>query len=401
MTMDDSEVNPVRLGVVGLGRAFMLMLPTFMGDERVRIAGAATGSLQKQRAFAAQFGHSAVSDTAALLANPDIDAVYIATPHELHRQNVVDALRANKHVLVEKPMTITSADAAAITGAVRESGREVIVGPSHSFDKPIVEAAKLIASGKYGPVGMINAHYYTDFVYRPRRPEELDRAHGGGVVFNQGAHHVDILMTLAGSMPIGVYGSVGDFDSRRPCDGAYSALVEFSNGCVGSITYSGYAHYDSDAEQGWIGELGTRKAADSYGVARQRLQQVDNEVAAKESRGFGDTGDNGPAAVAHEHFGTIIISCEKADIKPTAEGIHIYADDGYEFIPLPLEGSPRAEVISELYRVVRCGEKPVHSAARGYLNVAVCEALYESFRHRRRVALRPDEEGESALVTFV
>lgn len=387
MSSAEADVNPVRLGVVGLGRGFMLMLPTLLEDPRVELKGAATTSPDKQQAFRKQFAAEAYGSTDELFADPDIEAVYIATPHEMHRDNVIDALSAGKHVLVEKPMTIRSSDAAAIVDAVAESGCEVIVGPSHSFDKPILETGKLISSGKYGPVGMVHAHYYTDFVFRPRRPEELDAAHGGGVVYNQGAHHVDILLTLAGAAPVSVYGCVGNLDSRRSCDGAYSALIEFENGCFGSMTYSGYGHYDSDAELDWVGELGTSKAPDSYGAARRRLKQVNDEVAAKESRGFGDAGGTDVSPEYHEHFGNITVSCQKADLKPTPKGIHIYGDDAYEFISLPLEVSSRAEVITELYALVRHGVPPVHSAQRGLTTVALCEGIYESCRNKCRVEI--------------
>ncbi|MAM70027.1 MAG: 4,5-dihydroxyphthalate dehydrogenase [Gammaproteobacteria bacterium] len=384
-----APIKPVKLGVVGLGRGFMLTLPALLDDDRVELAGAATGSQAKQQAFEQQFGYQAVGTTEELNADPDIEAVYIATPHEMHRDNVIEALAAGKHVLVEKPMTIRTSDAAAIVEAVAKYGKQVIVGPSHSFDKPIVEAGKLIASGRYGPVGMIHATYYTDFVFRPRRPEELDAAHGGGVVFNQGAHHADILQTLAGARPTSVYGCVGNLDARRPCDGAYSALLEFENGCIGSMTYSGYAHYDTDSELDWVGELGVAKTPEVYAAARQRLLQVEDEVEAKKNRGFGDGSSSGACPVFHEHFGKIVISCEKADLRPTAKGIHIYSDDGHEFLPMPLTGSPREEVVAELYAVVRHGVPPVHSARRGYINVALCEGIYESFLLRQRVDITP------------
>ena len=388
MSADTADIKPVKLGVVGLGRGFMLMLPTFLDDPRVELVGAATTSELKQQEFEKRFGYRAVSTTEELYADPNIESVYIATPHEMHRDNAIEALASGKHVLVEKPMTIRVSDAAAIVESVEKYQREVIVGPSHSFDVPIVEAGKLIASGKYGRVGMIHAHYYTDFVFRPRRPEELDSAHGGGVVFNQGAHQVDMLLTLTGAMPVSVYGCVGNLDARRPCDGAYSALIEFDNGCIGSVTYSGYGHYDSDADQGWIGEMGALKPPNVYAVARKNLSQVKNEVTAKQSRGFVAGSHVGDVPKFHEHFGNIVISCEKADLRPTAKGIHVYSDDGYEFIPLPLEGSPRAEVVAELYALVRHGMSPVHSARRGYVNVALCEGIYESFRSKQRVEIR-------------
>ena len=82
--------------------------------------------------------------------------------------------------------------------AARHAGVHLIVGHSHSFDAPILRTRALIASGEYGAVRMITALNYTDFLMRPRRPEELDTAQGGGAVFNQAAHQVDIVRLLGG-----------------------------------------------------------------------------------------------------------------------------------------------------------------------------------------------------------
>ena len=77
---------------------------------------------------------------------------------------------------------------------------------------------------------MISALDYTDFLYRPRRPEELDTAAGGGVFFNQAAHQVDILRLLAGSPVKSVRCSAGAWDAKRPTEGAYSAHLSFADG---------------------------------------------------------------------------------------------------------------------------------------------------------------------------
>ena len=382
----NSNVDPLRLGVAGLGRGFMLMLPTLSGDSRIILAGAADPCEEKQAAFRERFNAPATESFDKLCSDPTIDAVYIATPHETHRQLVIQALNANKHVLVEKPMTISVEDAQAIVHAAQENAKEVIVGPSHSFDTPIVETAKLLRSGKYGPVGMVHAHYFTDFVFRPRRPEELDTQLGGGVVFNQGAHHIDILLTLIDSPPRSVYAHIGNFDSRRPCDGAYSALIDFENNCFASISYSGYAHYDSDKEMGWISEIGLEKNPDSYGTARRKLTGL-NESKEKSSRGFTRANLTGAQPSHHEHFGNILVSCQKADIKPTADGIHIYADESANFIPLPLVGSPRTRVIDELYALVKHGTPPVHCVQRGLTSTALCDAMYTSVKSQQKIEL--------------
>src|SRR5438045_1377686 len=98
---------------------------------------------------------------------------------------------------------------------------------------------------------MIHASYYTDFLYRPRRPEELDTARGGGVVFSQGAHQLDIVRLLGGGRVRSLRARTGAWDPKRATEGAYTAILDFDNGAFASITYSGYAHFDSDELSGW------------------------------------------------------------------------------------------------------------------------------------------------------
>ena len=97
MSADTADIKPVKLGVVGLGRGFMLMLPTFLDDPRVELVGAATTSELKQQEFEKRFGYRAVSTTEELYADPNIEAVYIATPHEMHRDNAIEALASGPH----------------------------------------------------------------------------------------------------------------------------------------------------------------------------------------------------------------------------------------------------------------------------------------------------------------
>ena len=97
-------------------------------------------------------------------------------------------MRAGKHVLIDKPMATSVAEANAIVDAARQAGMCVVAGPSHGFDGAVARGRDLIASGALGKVKMVTALNFTDFVYRPRRPEELDPARGGGVGNPAGAH---------------------------------------------------------------------------------------------------------------------------------------------------------------------------------------------------------------------
>ena len=166
------------------------------------------------------------------------------------------AAAGGKHVLVEKPMAITLDECRRMIDAVERANVRLIVGHSHSFDAPILRAREIIAGGTLGAVRMINAQYYTDFMYRPRRPEELVTAQGGGAVFNQAAHQVDIVRLLGGGLVRSVRAQTGAWDPARPTEGAYAALLVFDDGSYASLAYSGYGHFDGDELCGGVGELG-------------------------------------------------------------------------------------------------------------------------------------------------
>ena len=90
------------------------------------------------------------------------------------------------------------------------AGVALVVGHSHSFDAPIARTRALIAGGEYGSLRMIHALNYTDWLYRPRRPEEL--SDGGGVMFNQAPHQVDVVRLLAGGRVKSVRAQTGAWD---------------------------------------------------------------------------------------------------------------------------------------------------------------------------------------------
>jgi phthalate 4,5-cis-dihydrodiol dehydrogenase len=378
-------VAKLKIGVAGLGRAFAAMLPTFARDARVALVAAADPRAEARAQFEADFQCRVYREVADLCADPNVEVVYVATPHQFHAAHAVAALAAGKHVLVEKPMALSLEECRGMVAAAQAAGRRLVVGHSHSFDLPVLHTKKLIASGKYGAVRMLSALDYTDFLYRPRRPEELDTAAGGGVFFNQAAHQVDILRLLAGSPVKSVRAAAGAWDPARPTEGAYSALLTFANGAYASAVYSGYAHFDSDEFQDWIGEMGQKKDPDAYGMARSVLKG--DELALKSSRNYGGKEYRAATPVAHQHFGLFVVSCEKADLRPLPHGVMIYADGEQRLEKLPPPQVPRAEVIDELYGAVMQGRAPLHDGEWAMATLQACLAMLESARQGKEVFL--------------
>jgi len=380
-------MRKLKLGAAGLGRAFSMMAETFARDPRVELVAAADPRPEARRQFELDFHGKAFASVDELCAFKDVEAVYVATPHQFHAENVAAACSRGKHVLVEKPMALSLEDCRAMIGAAESAGVHLVVGHSHSFDSPIRKAKEIIATGAYGRVRMITAVNFTDYLYRPRRPEELDTTLGGGAVFNQAAHHVDVARTLAGSRVNSVRAATGDWDPSRPTEGAYSALLNFEDGAFASLSYSGYAHFDTDEFMGWIGELGQKKNPDSYGAARKTLKG--NEMDVKNARNYGGNAYARTVSQFHQHFGTLIVSCERADLRPMPEGVMIYADGEKHLEALAAPKVPRAEVIDELYDAVVAGRAPSHDGAWAMATMEVCLAILESARARKEIPLGP------------
>lgn len=400
-------MKPLKIGVAGLGRAFTLMLPTFVDDVRVQLVAATDPRADACERFRADFGGHTYDTIDALCADPDVEVIYLATPHQLHAEHVKIAAGHGQHVLVEKPLAISLAECDAMIEAAAAAGVHLIVGHSHSFDAPVLQARCIIESGEVGAVRMITAQMYTDFLYRPRRPEELDTAQGGGVVFSQAAHQIDIVRLLGGGKVTAVRAQTGAWDPSRgaeapggirPAEGAYAAMLWFEGGAFASVTYNGYGFYDSDEACEWVGELGAPKNPEVYQSGRARLAATKHaaakdalhEAQLKAARNYGGATYVPPGAAPphHQHFGPMVISCERADLRPTPRGVMVYGETGKALRAAPRAIVPRIEVIDELVAAVREGVAPLHNGAWSRATMEVCLALIESSRTGQEVRMQ-------------
>src|SRR5436190_4968582 len=362
------------------------MLPTFH-DPRVELVAAADPRPEARVRFAQDFSAKTYESVEELCADSSVDALYVATPHQHHARHAILAAQHGKHALVEKPMALTLEDCAAMIAAAQKAGVHLIVGHSHSFDAPILRTRELIASGAYGAARVIHALNYTDFLYRPRRAEELDTAQGGGAVFNQAAHQVDIVRLLGGGRVASVRAATGAWDAARPTEGAYSALLTFEGGAFASLTYNGYGHFDSDEFSGWIGEMGQRKQP--YARKPQNFANAAEEASFKNTRNYGGAAYQPRAQdnLAHQHFGTIIVSCARADLRPMPDGVMIYQNGTARLDPLPAPEIPRAKVIDELVGAIVLGRAPLHGGAWARATLEACRAMLQSAPEGRDVKL--------------
>jgi phthalate 4,5-cis-dihydrodiol dehydrogenase len=379
-------MGEIGLGVVGLGRGFAMMRAALAGRADFTVVAGADPRPEARARLAEEFGAAGYATAEALCGDSRVQAVYVATPHQCHAADVLAALASGRPVLVEKPMALTLEDAAAMVAAARRGGVPLLVGHSHSWDAPVAAARKLIAGGEYGPVRAIHAMNFTDFLYRPRRSEELDTAQGGGVFFNQAPHQVDIVRLLAGGLARSVRAQAGAWDAARPTEGAYAALIDFGS-CHASLVYSGYAHFDSDVLMGWVGETGHARDPAGYGAARRALAGTADEAALRGARGYGAATGPEAAPAAHEHFGFVLASCEHADLRLLPDRIEIFADDERRVLHLPPPAPPRREVWDAFAAAIHGGAMPTQTGAWGMATLEVCLAMLRSAREGKDVSL--------------
>lgn len=378
----------LRIGVLGLGMAGGLMVPVIASHPRTVLAGAADPNPTLRERFARDYRLDVNHDAAELLCRPDIDAVYVATPHQFHKEHVILAARHGKHVIVEKPITLSLADCDAMIEAAAHLGIVLVVGHTHSFDPAIAMMRDFTVRGELGRLAMLAMWNYTDFMYRPRRPEELDTAKGGGIAYNQLPHQVDVARMVSASEVRTVRASMWQLDAARPTEGCCSGFLEFESGAVASMVYSGYDHFDSDELHGWISSSGRRKNP-AQGSARRALAALNGqaeEIRLRTER-YGYGGGLSAGAATHQpHFGQLILTYEHADVRLSPEGLTVYDNDGVREVRIDPARVGRTAVLDEFCSAVIDGVPAVHDGAFARGTLATCLAILRSSASRSEVA---------------
>jgi phthalate 4,5-cis-dihydrodiol dehydrogenase len=378
----------LRLGIIGLGGGASQMIPAFDKHPQVRITAAADIDTAQRDAFRAAFDAATYCDVNAICQSDDIDAVYIATPNQFHAQHATIALQNRKHVLVEKPMTLTLAEADHIIAVAAANGVQLAVNVKHSFEPRIRRLRGLVVSGELGALRMLHYWYFNDWLYSPRTAEELNPELGGGVPWRQGPHQIDIIRTVAGGMVRSVRATTGVWDARRRVAGSYASFLEFENGVVATAVYSGHDHFNS--KQLTYGVDAAAASLPPYAKARKALRQagsVEAETRLKRARRFGGTDRMVSPPLPWILGGPLIVSFERGDIRLTPDGLMIYGDEAVQSLTSPSDTDGRDGVIDAFYHAVVRGTPPANDGRWGKATLEVLLALFESGKRRQDVIL--------------
>lgn len=392
----------LRLGFAGLGEAAIRVLPEIVQLPCIKVTAAADPRKHALERFRDEFGGGTYESVEELCQSPDVDAVYIATPHELHARHTIIAAENRKHVIVEKPMALSIEECQAMNDAAERYAIKLLCGHTHSFDPPIRKMKEIIQSGELGRVTMIHAWNYNDFMVRPYTNRDLEASHG--VVLNQGPHHVDIIRLLCGGMVRSVRATTGRWDSTRP-EGAYACYLEFEDGVPATLVYSGYGFFDTAELFGWVGEGGYLRHAETNVHARRNFKKIsgpDREERLeefKEQLRYGARGIKDGPPVSHgwpglfdesqkihqPFFGSMLVSCERGDMRQSPDGVFIYGDEGKREVPIGPAMVGRQAEVTELYEAVVKGRPVYHDGRWGEATLEVCLAILRSAAERREV----------------
>jgi len=365
----------LRIAIVGCGT----IAPTHadairaISDDSIRLVACCDDIPTRSAKFAETYGVRAVSWT-DLLADPDIDAVSICTPSGVHADLGVEAMKAGKHVLIEKPLEISIAACDRLIDAQAVTGRTLACVCQHRFDPSTLFVRDAVSRGDLGSVALVDARvtwYRTQQYYDSadwRGTWELD---GGGCLMNQGVHTVDLMLWLCGPAR-SVFAQTRTLGHERiEVEDCVAATVAFDNGAIGTIVASTAAYPGFPVR---LAIHGTQGTAVLEGDALQTYAIIGEKAI------YGQTA--APHAVSIATGGT------RSTVSNSSVSEPVDAPDEGEGPTVPARwGDSHRAQIADFARCCRTGEKPLVGGLEGRAAVELILAIYESARSGHMVEL--------------
>lgn len=229
----------VGIGVVGAGNfARMTMVPAIQSCAGVAMRSICSHRGVTAKSLAEQFGFATVAtDSGALLADDSVDAVFLLTRHDQHADQVLAAVKAGKHVFVEKPLAITGEQVLAIEAALAEKGDQaplLMVGFNRRFSQAAVKVRAFFEKVE----APITVAFRFNAGEIPADSWVQHQTEGGGRIIGEACHAIDLATYLTGSEPVRVYAEcIGGPNAPAITDDQSFITVRHANGSISSIAY--------------------------------------------------------------------------------------------------------------------------------------------------------------------
>ncbi len=225
------EIKKVNIGFIGAGSyAQGNLLPNLPTEKEVGRIGVMTNSGTTSKRVAEKYHFDfCTSDEKEILENDDINTLFIATPHDTHAYYVIEGLKKNKNVYVEKPLCLTMDELVEIESLCAEAKRGVMIGFNRRFSPFAMLLKKKMGSGRMSMLYRVNAGTI------PADSWIHDREIGGGRIVGEVCHFIDFMTFMCGSKPCKVSASVMEDPQRL--DDTVNITVDFENGSSGVVAY--------------------------------------------------------------------------------------------------------------------------------------------------------------------
>ena len=258
----DEPAKKTRYAVIGLGRIAGHFMPAALATTNSQITGLVSGHRDKADRIAAQYGVAAGSiynyeNFDEIAHNPNVDAVYVALPNSMHAEYTIRAAKAGKHVLCEKPMATSVADAEAMIAACKAAHVKLMIAYRCHYEPTNLKAIRLIREGALGTVQAIDSS--AGFNIGPNEWRCNKKLAGGGPLFDIGIYSLNATRYLSGEEPehISAYASTIDHDARfAEVEENVSWTMRFPSGIVASCatTYGADmpGYYRVYGSKGWL-----------------------------------------------------------------------------------------------------------------------------------------------------
>jgi len=227
----------ISIGILGCGMIANYHAKAIREIPGARLAGAFDKHPDQSRRFCETYGIRQFDSMEAMLSSDEVDVVCICLPSGLHYSAAMECIRSGKHVIVEKPMTFTTAQADEIIAAADAAGVQVTVISQLRYSQAVSTLKDALGKGYFGkPVAFdIYMKYYRDPEYYSSSSwKGTLKMDGGGALMNQGVHGVDLLQYIAGPV-VSVQALAATLCHSIEAEDTVAAVLEFENGALGVL----------------------------------------------------------------------------------------------------------------------------------------------------------------------
>lgn len=234
--------DKLKTGIIGCGKVAGIHAAALIAIPKSAFTAVCGVDEKRTRDFASGYGVKGYTDVTEMVTKEKLDMVIVGTPHPVHREPTIRALKSGANVLVEKPLASSLADCDAMVSAAKEADKQLGVISQRRFYSPCMRIKKAIASGKIGKPALGTVFMYgwrNEAYYKSNHWRGTWKGEGGGVLVNQAPHQLDLLQWFMGGEIDELYGIWKNMNHPYiEVEDTALAILKFKNGGVGNIIVS-------------------------------------------------------------------------------------------------------------------------------------------------------------------